>query len=165
MKLADTNYDNAKTGCCAPVDPAMWDEKDITWHDKLFLKDHIRSVLHVPVNMGAVMSRDQLAIENAAAYPADPLWLSDDVSPWGSDLFVAVDHPVPGTDTVAISGHFLTKMFEGPYGDVGKWLQATDDFVHARGHTVRRHLLYYATCPKCAKVLGKNQVVVFAEVD
>lgn len=110
------------------------------------------------------MGRDQKAIEDAAAYPEDPLWLSDEVSPWGSDLYIAVDHPVPGTETVALSGKYLTRVFEGPYRDVGKWLEAMDAHVAARGYQTRSHLVFYATCPKCAKHFGKNQAVVFAQV-
>lgn len=29
---------------------------------------------------------------------------------------------------------------------------------------MRRILAFYATCPKCAKHYGKNEVVLFAEV-
>lgn len=164
MKLAETNYDNAETGCCARLDAAQWDGKEVVWRDKLFLKDHIRAVFHMPINMGAVMGRDQKAIEDAAAYPEDPLWLSDEVSPWGSDVYVAVDHPVAGTETVRLSGKFVTKAFEGPYRDLGKWISEMDAFVSAKGYETKRHLFYYATCPKCAKAFGKNQVVVFSEV-
>ena len=164
MKLAETKYDNAETGCCARLDAAKWDGKEIEWKDKLFLKDHIRAVFHVPINMGSVMGRDQKAIEDAAAYPEDPIWLSDEVSPWGSDVYVAVDHPVPGTETIKLSGKFVTKAFEGPYRDIGKWLRAMDAFVSGKGHRTKRHLFYYATCPNCAKTFGKNQVVVLSEV-
>ncbi len=165
MKLAETTYDNAETGCCARLDAAKWDDREFEWKDKLFLKDHIRAVLHMPLNMGSVMGRDQAAIEAAAAYPADPLWLSDEISPWGSDVYIAVDHAVPETETVALSGRFLTKVFTGPYRDVGKWIKAMDAYVESLGKRTKRHLFYYAMCPKCAKHFGKNQVVLFAEVE
>lgn len=164
MKLADTNYDNRETGCCARLDEAKWNEREFVWKDKLFLKDHIRAVMHIPLNMGSVMARDQKAIEDAAAYPEDPLWLSDEVSPWGSDVYVAIDHSVANTETVALSGKYVTKVFEGPYRDIGKWLRAMDAYVDAKGYTTKRHLFYYATCPNCAKRFGKNQVVLFSEV-
>lgn len=164
MRLADTHYDNAETGCCARLDVAKWDGREHLWQDKLFLKDHVRAVMHVPLNMGAVMARDQKAVEDAAAWPEDPLWLSDEVSPWGSDMYVAVDHPVPGTETVTLSGTFLSKVFEGPYRDVGQWIRAMEDHVASTGRQARRHLLYYATCPRCAKTFGKNQVVVITQV-
>lgn len=164
MKLADTNYDNTETGCCARLDAAKWDGRKIVWKDKLFLKDHIRALFHMPINMGKVMGRDQQMIEDAAAFPAEPLWLSDEVSPWGSDVYVAVDRPVPGADVVTLSGTFITKAFEGPYRDIGKWIKEMDAVVSGKGYETKRHLFYYATCPNCAKLLGKNQVVVFSEV-
>lgn len=86
MKLAETKYDNSETGCCARLDVAKWDERELEWTDKPFLKDHVRALLHIPINMGTVMGRDQKAIEDAAAYPEDPFCLSDEVSPWGSDV-------------------------------------------------------------------------------
>lgn len=164
MKLAETNYDNSETGCCARLDAAKWNERALEWKDKLFLKDHVRAVLHIPINTGAVMGRNQKVIEDAAAYPEDPIWLFDEVSPWGSDVYIAVDHPLPGTETVGLSGKFLTKVFAGPYRDVGKWIKAMDAYVGASGFHTKRHLFYYATCPKCARRLGKNQVVLFAEI-
>jgi hypothetical protein len=165
MKLAEANYDNSETGCCARLDAAKWDDKEFVWKDKLFLKDHIRAVFHIPINMGAVMGRDQKVVEDASAYPEEPLWLSDEVSPWGSDLYVAVDHAIPGTETVTLSGKFVTKVFEGPYRDVGKWLKAMDAFVSAKGYETKRHLFYYAICPKCASQFGKNQTVLLSQVE
>jgi hypothetical protein len=164
MKLAETKYDNAETGCCARLDPTKWEGREIVWKDKLFLKDHIRAVFHIPINMGKVMGRDQQMIEDAAAYPEEPLWLSDEVSPWGSDVYVALDHPVLGAETVKLSGTFIAKAFEGPFSDIGRWLKEMDAFVSGKGYETKRHLFYYATCPNCAKVFGKNQVVVFSEL-
>ncbi len=164
MKLADTNYDASETGCCARLDPALWDEKEITWQDKPFLRDHIREFLHIPLNYGSVITRDNAAIEEASAYPEDPLWLTDEVSPWGSDIYLAVEGDVPGATVVKISGTFLTKVFEGPYRHVGKWTQAMEEYVRGQGQEIEKIYFYYATCPRCAKQLGENRVVLFAKV-
>ena len=61
MRLAQTNYDNSETGCCARLKPEQWDEREVTWHEKPFLKDHIRAFLHVPLNFGSIISRDHAA--------------------------------------------------------------------------------------------------------
>ena len=164
MKLAETNYDNSETGCCARLDPALWDEKEVTWQDKPFLRDHIREFLHVPLNYGSVISRDNAAIDQASAYPEDPLWLTDEVSPWGSDIYLAVDRDVPGMPVEKISGTFLTKTFEGPYRHAGTWAHAMEEYVRSQGKDLERMYFYYATCPKCAKELGENRVVLFAKV-
>jgi hypothetical protein len=164
MKLAQTAYDNAETGCCARLDPVQWDERELFWHEKPFLTDHIRSFFHVPLNFGSVMARDHASIEAAEAYPEQPFWLSDEVSSWGSDVFVAVDRNVPGARMVRLSGAFLTKVFEGPYRNARQWVREMDSFVRDRGRTMDKVYFFYATCPKCAKRFGKNQVVLVAQV-
>jgi hypothetical protein len=55
MKLAETNYDNKETGCCASLDEARWESQEFVWKDKPFVKDHIREFLHVPLNFGQVL--------------------------------------------------------------------------------------------------------------
>lgn len=81
MKLAETNYDNKETGCCARLDEARWDNQEFVWKEKPFVKDHIREFLHVPLNFGSVMVRDHAAVEGALAYAAEPLWLVDEDPP------------------------------------------------------------------------------------
>lgn len=166
VKLAETHYDNSQTGCCAPLDSEKWDNKTLTWTDKPFLKDHIRALLHIPLNFGSVISRDHKAIEDAAAYPEDPIWLIDEVSPWGSDVYVAVDRAaLPGKTVETLSGTFMTKVFEGPYRDLGSWIHQMHQHVHAAGRQVKKLYFFYATCPKCARHFEKNEVVIFAQID
>ena len=164
MKLSETRYDNAETGCCAKLDPSVWDEKTFEWKDKPFLKDHMRSFLHMPLNFGSVISRDNARIEQAAAYPEQPMWLTEDVSPWGADIFLAVDRAVPNATMTTLSGRFMTKVFEGPYRNIGKWIRSMEEYVAASGWTIDKLYFFYATCPKCAKHFGQNQVVLFARV-
>lgn len=165
MKLAATHYDNSETGCCARLDAARWADKTLVWKDKPFLRDHIRAVLHVPVNFGTVMGRDQALIEEAGAWPEDPIWLTDDSSPWRSEVYMSVDRDsLPGATVETLSGTFLTRVFEGPYKDAGTWAKAMAEHVRAQGHELKRLYSFYATCPKCAERFGKNQVVLFAQV-
>ena len=165
MKLAETRYDNRETGCCARLDPARWDGQTLDWRGKRFLKARVRAVLHVPLNFGGVMRRVHSAVEAAAAYPDEPFWLSDECSPWGSDLYVALDRAVPGDATVTLDGTFLTKAFEGPFRNAGRWIADMKAYVETKGRTVRKIYFFYATCPKCAKHFGENRVVLFAQVD
>jgi len=164
MKLADTQYDNSETGCCARLDTARWDGAKHVWSDKLFLKDHIREFLHIPINFGSVISRDHQAIEGAEAYPEQPIWITDEVSPWGSDIYVATDRPVPGATMETFSGVFLTRVFEGPYRDMRKWIGEMESYVRDEGEELEHLYFFYAYCPKCAKAFGKNEVVLFAKV-
>ena len=164
MKLSETHYDNSETGCCARLDRARWDEQTLVWKDKRFLKDHIRAILNVPLNFGSVMRRDHEALAQASAYPEEPLWLTEEVSPWGADIYVATDRDVPGADMHYLSGTFLTKVFEGPFSRAGDWIEQMTEYVRSKGHDLDKLYFFYATCPRCAKVFGKNEVVLFARV-
>jgi hypothetical protein len=165
MKLAETNYDNSETGCCARLHPEDWEGREFVWDEKPFLRDHIREFLHIPLNFGSVISRDHEAIEAVGAYPQEPFWLTDEVSPWGSDIYVAVDRDViPDADVEHLSGTFVTRAFEGPYRKVGEWTGEMNDFLDARGQEAEKIYFYYANCPRCAKHFGENHVVLFAKV-
>jgi len=153
------------TGCCPPFDPAPWQEKSIVWKDKIFVIDHITSFMHIPLNMGGKVVRNVNLINAAKAEPPQQLMLFDEKSPWGADIYIDVSKEVPGAKMGTLSGTFLTKVFEGPFKDSGKWAQAMSDYVKSKGKTTKKLYYSYTTCPKCAKAYGKNYVVLFARVD
>ena len=150
--------------CCPKFDPSPWDEKTITWEKKLFLQDRVRSFLHIPLNFGAVMTRCMTAIQAAGANPDDQIVLADENSLWGADVYVAITKAVPGARLATLSGTYLAKVFEGPYRNVRSWIAEMQAFVRGQGHTARKLLFYYTTCPKCAQKYGKNYVVILAQV-
>ncbi len=160
----DTLYEASETGCCLRFNPEPWDEKEIAWRDKLFVKDHVRSFMHIPLNFGRVMARNMEMIEEAGALADEPVVLSDERSLWGADVYIAVSKEVPGAETERISGVFLTKVFEGPYKQAGTWVKEMKDYVESKGREMKRMYLFYTTCPKCAKVYGKNYTVILAMV-
>ena len=157
-------YEQAETGCCPRFNPEPWDEKEITWKDKLFIKDHVRSILHIPINMGKVMVKNVEMIKEADALLPEPLMLSDEKSIWGSDLYIAVSKEVPEAQTAKISGTFLTKVFEGPYKNMGKWVKEMQAYVKSKGKEMRKLYFFYTTCPRCARFYGENYTVILAEV-
>jgi len=152
------------TGCCPRFDPGPWDGQEITWQQKRFVTDRVRSFLHIPLNFGSVLARNLKLIEAADALESPRLLLSDENSLWGSDLFIAVTKPVPGATMTEISGTFLTKVFEGPYRHAGTWAADMTSSVEAAGHSVKRLFFFYTTCPRCAAVYGKNFTVLLAQV-
>jgi hypothetical protein len=152
------------TGCCPPFDPRPWDGTEHVWHDKLFVKEHVLTLFHVPLNMSKVIVGAKLRIETAGAEPRQPLMLADDRSAWGSDLYLEVTKPVEGMTLAPLSGTFLTRVFEGPFKDAPRWIADMKSYVAQKGQTIERLYLAYTTCPACAKAYGKNQVVVFARV-
>lgn len=116
--------------------------------------------------MGKVVTRMCKKIEDSGASPPKEefLMLAYDPSPWKSELYMSVTKEVPGAENVKLSGSFLTKVYDGPYNAVPKWIKDMDAFVASRGKKVLKYYFYYTTCPKCAKKYGHNYCVAFAQV-
>lgn len=153
------------TGCCDPFDPEPWQDREVAWKDKFFVKDHVVSFLHIPLNMGKKVIRNMELIEKANAKAPQQLMLTDEKSLWGADIYIDVSSEVPGAQMAALSGTFLTKVFEGPYQNAGKWAQEMKDYVEGKGKILKKLYFSYTTCPKCAKAYGKNYVVLFAQIN
>ena len=140
--------EQAETGCCPRFDPAPWDEKEVTFENKLFVKDRVRSFLHIPLNFGKVMVRNMERIQAAEAMADEMLLLSDENSLWGSDVYIAVAKDVPGAEMAHISGTFLTRAFEGSYKDIRQWVAQMKDTVAAKKKRMQKLYFFYTTCPK-----------------
>jgi len=152
------------TGCCEPFDPEPWQDKEITWSNKPFIKDHITALFHIPLNFGAKVVKNMGLIKAAGAEAKYQLMLTDENSPWGADIYIDVSKEVPGAQMAALSGTFLTKVFEGPYRNAGAWAKEMQEYVKSKGKELKKLYFFYTTCPRCAKAYGKNYIVLFAQV-
>lgn len=154
--------------CCPKFNPAIWDGKTIVFKDKLFVKKTLPQIFHIPLpgTIGRMITKVSAAIEAAGAKPSDQefLWLAYDPSPWRGEHYIHVTHEVAGLENVKLSGTFMTKVFDGPYSDVPKWIKETDQYIAGLGKSAKKYYFYYTNCPKCAKLYGHNYVVVFAEI-
>lgn len=153
------------TGCCDPFDPVPWQDREISWKDKPFVKDHITSFLHIPLDMGKKVVRNMALIEKAGARAPQQMMLTDEKSRWGADIYIEVSGDVPGAKMATLSGTFLTRVFEGPYKNAGLWAGEMKAYVQGRGKALKQLYFCYTTCPSCAKAYGKNYVVLFARID
>lgn len=153
--------------CLDALDMPKWDNKVHEWHDKLFIKDSVRQIFHIPINIGSVISRMSDKVEAARAMVPDKefLILAYDPSPWKSELYMTVSKEVPGAEMAKLSGTFVSKIFDGPYNAIPKWIPEIDSLVKQKGFDkVIRYYFHYAMCPGCAKKHGHNYVVAFALV-
>ncbi len=150
--------------CCPRFDPAPWDEKELQWQDKRFVRDRVTSFLHIPLNFGAVIKRNMTRIEAAGAASDRNVILSDENSLWGADVYIEVVKDVPGANMATISGNFLCKVFEGPYQNMRQWIGEMKDFVQSKGKDTKKMYFFYTTCPTCAKKYGKNYVAILAQI-
>ncbi len=160
----DKLYEESETGCCLRFNPEPWDEKQVTWKNKLFIKDQVRSFLHIPLNFGKTMVKNMELINKADALNPQPLMLSDEHSPWKANIYIGVSKEIPGAEMEEISGTFLTKVFEGPYKNMRKWVDEMKKYVKSKDKEIKKMYFFYTTCPRCAEFYGKNYTVILAEV-
>ena len=163
------NLDNKRSEtCCPPFNPEPWQEKTLVWDNKLFIKDSIPEFFHVPwpPMIGKVMERMWKKAETSGATgeAADFLCLAYDPSPWKCEYYLAVSKEVADAENVKISGTFITKVFDGPYSSVPKWIKEMDAYLAKQDKKALKYYFYYTSCPKCAKKYGHNYVVVFAQI-
>ena len=159
------DYEDNPTGCCAHFHPEGWDNQTLHLDNKKFVRATTHSLFHIPLDMGKVFQKTFDAIEsNHARKPNEFLVMSDDLSAWKAEHLFAVDEDVPGADMVTLTGTFMTKVFEGPYKDIPKWMTQLTEFVEEKGKNALKTYFFFTTCPKCAKYYGQNYVVGIAEV-
>lgn len=150
--------------CCPEFNPAPWDGKIVEWKDKRFIRDRVKTFFFIPLNFAKVIIRMNEKVEMAGAGIPDRLCLSDHTSRWNMDLYLAVYREVPGAENVALSGKFLSKVYEGPYSDTEKWCRDYESYAGLLDLSIRKWYMWYTTCPKCAEKYGKNYVVIMGEV-
>lgn len=151
--------------CCPKFNPKPWEGKVLVWKNKRFIKDKVFTLFYMPINFGSVITRLNKKVEKAGAKIPDWLCLSDDTSKWNMDLYLAVDKEVPDAENVTLSGKFLSKVYEGPYQDTGKWCKDFEAYAKKKGFKIKKWFMWYTTCPKCAKKYGKNFVVIIGKVE
>ena len=152
--------------CCPQFNPEPWDEKEIVWENKKFAMDRVRSFLHIPLNFGSVMIRMMKKIQTSSIpFNQNMIVLADEDSLWGMNVFLEVPSDVQNAKMTTISGTFLTKVFEGPYKNMRKWIKEMQEYVKSKGKEIKKQYFYYTTCPRCAKEYGKNYVVFLAKID
>lgn len=153
-----------QTNCCPQFNPEPWDGKEITWTDKLFIKDRVKSLFHIPLNFGQVMTRNMNKIKATGDDGEEIICLSDENSLWGADVYLSVKAEIPDANNTRLSGTYLTKVFEGSYRNMKNWIMEMNNYVVGKNKVAKKLYFYYTTCPKCAKIYGKNYVVILAEI-
>jgi hypothetical protein len=155
---------NKEEICCPVFISEPWDDKVHEWSNKLFVKDKVFTLFYMPMNFGSVMKRLNERVESAGAKMPDNLCLSNHTSKWNMDVYLAVDKRIAGAENVTISGKLISRVYEGPFKDTGKWCEDFEKNISAKGLTAQKQYMWYTTCPKCAKKYGKNYVVILGQI-
>ena len=150
--------------CCPPFDPKPWDHHILTWKNKKFVKAKVFTLFYMPINFGGVIRKLMKKMEAANAKSIDNICLSDHTSKFNMDIYVDVNKELPDEQNVKINGKFLSRVYEGPFKDTGKWCQDFAEYAKQKKYKVGKLYMWYTTCPKCQKKYGKNYVVIIGEL-
>lgn len=159
------NTESTQEECCPKFNPEPWDEKSFEWQDRKFIKDKVFTLFYMPMNFGAVIRRMMTKVDKAGASVPGWLCLSDHTSKWNMDLYLAVDKEIPEATNTALSGKYVSRVYEGNFKETGKWCKDFESWVKGQGFDVKKWYMWYTTCPKCAKKYGKNYVVIIGKTD
>ncbi|MDY0097714.1 MAG: hypothetical protein RBR81_00800 [Bacteroidales bacterium] len=158
----------AEPECCPVFDTAPWDNITHEWTAKPFIREYLPQFFHMPLPsmMEKVVGRMWKQARDAGAEPEmkDFLLLAYDPSPWKSELYMSTTREVPGAENVSLTGTFVSKVYDGPYNHIPKYLKDFSAYLASKGNKAKKYYFYYTTCPKCAKKYGHNYIVAFAEV-
>jgi hypothetical protein len=157
---------NQEKICCPQFDPIPWENKEIIWNNKMFIKEKTCSFFYMPLNMGSMYKKVVPKIQETGTSMEAKDWvvLSKDVSPWKCEHYFAVNKEISGSENIKLSGTYLTKVFEGPYRECKNWYKEMERLAEEKNVNKNNIYFYYTTCPKCAKKWGKNYVVGFLKI-
>lgn len=154
--------------CCPEFEPKRWDGKKHKWKNKNFIKESIPTLFHIPFPpmIGKKMVKMMKLVQDAKANPAMKDWLVlfYDPSAFKSEIYMGATKKVPGGNNVTISGTFISKVFDGPYNAIPKFIKKMDAHLAEKGKKAVKYYVHYAYCPKCSKKYGHNYMILFAEV-
>lgn len=164
--MTDTND---RKECCAKFESDVWDGKTHVWINKPFITESMPTFFHIPFPpmIGKMVWRmwGQAKDADAATDMKDCIMMATDPSPWKSEWYMLVTKEVPGANNIKLSGTFMTKVFDGPYNDVPRYMKEMDAYLAGKGKKSIKYYFHYASCSKCAKKYGHNYIVAFAQVE
>jgi hypothetical protein len=63
-----------------------------------------------------------------------------------------------------ISGNFVSRVFDGGYNSIPKFVKIMDEYLAETGKKAKDYYIHYAYCPSCAKKFGRNYMILFAKL-
>lgn len=156
---------NKKT-CCPKLNINLWENKTHIWKNKLFLKGEIKQIFHIPINLNKVINEmfSKIKTNNIAPSNKDFLMLFYDPSPWKSEVYMTITKKIKTEAITTLSGTFVSKVFEGKYNDIPKWIAQMNKHFASKEIKVIKYYFHWAYCPKCAKKHQHNYCVAFAQI-
>lgn len=139
--------------CCPEFDVSKWDKKREVWENRMFIKETMPTLFHMPFppTIGKKITRMYKLVDKADAHlpdKSDTLILFRDPSAFRSE----------------ISGTFVSRVFDGKYNEIPKFIKEMDRYLNESGESAKDYYIHYAYCPLCAKKYGHNYLTLFAKV-
>ncbi|NND79743.1 MAG: hypothetical protein HKN53_07585 [Maribacter sp.] len=155
--------------CCPIFHPEKWNQKTFNWEHKKFIKASVPTFFHIPFRpmLGKKIRNMMKIAKDSRKLPddmEDVLLLFTDPTAFKSELFLSVIDTVPNAENTTLSGTYLTKVFDGAYNAIPKFMKQMDAYLAKQDKKANQYYVHYAYCPKCAKENGHNYMVLFANV-
>lgn len=157
------------TQCCPKFNVERWDKKAFNWNSKKFIKDSIPEIFHIPIpsTIDKKITRMWTSIEKSNAQSPnkeDTLILFRDPTPFKGEIYISVEKDVPNEENVTLSGTFISRVFDGGYNDVPKFIKSMEEYLSETNKIPKDYYIHYAYCPKCAKEYDHNYMIIFAKI-
>ena len=149
---------------CVEFKPEPWNEKEISWKGKFFVKEKIPTFFGKSFNQEKILEKANKKIEAAKAQSKVPFVFIDKSSMFSSSMYIEVSKPVQGLMDVKLTANFLSKAFEGKSKNLNIWVKDMEKFVKTKGKDVKKNYFFTPYSKKCAKKFGKNYTVILAEI-
>ena len=155
--------------CCPTFHSEKWDDKTHHWEKKKFIKASVPTLFHIPLPpmLGKKITKMMKMAEDSGKLSdkkEDILLLFNDPTAFKSELYLSVTNMVPNAENTTLSGTFKSKVFDGAYNAIPKFIKQMDTNLGKQDIKANNYYVHYAYCPKCAKEAGHNYMVLFAEV-
>ena len=156
--------------CCPKFEPKRWDNKTFYWENRHFIKESIPTIFHIPFpkSIGKKISKMMNLAEKWDSLSDDKLedlLLFNDPTAFKSDLYLSVTEHIPNAQNVQLSGSFISKVFDGAYHKIPKFMKQMNVYLNAQDKKADNYYIHYAYCPKCSKEFGHNYMILFAEIE
>lgn len=167
---ADNLLQTQKEAICCPLfETEKWNNVQHAWNAKPFLVETVPEIFHIPLP-GTYPKAIQRMWKRAhdagvAPGPNDFLLLAHDPTAFKSELYMSVTGEVPGGRNEKFTGTFYSKVFEGRYSDIRRFIHQMQESLDAKKMIARKHYIYFPYCPKCARKYGHNYIVILSELE
>jgi len=149
---------------CPQLKKEDWHIVKHVWDKRPFYKTHYRCFLNIPTNLQKVVRESLTTLEKRNLLEKTPIIFSVRENMWGGDLLISIKKQVRDLETRALSGQYISFLFNGDYKNVPAWVKKVTDYGRREYLNFSELLIWHVTCPRCAKFYGNSQTVIFAKM-